>query len=57
MKWRAGQDGRLIGTGSLALKTRQSAKEDWQSASGTIRFELVPVEGGYKISGMEHMMR
>ncbi len=57
MKWRAGQDGRLIGTGSLALKTRQNAKEDWQSASGSIRFELVPVEGGYKISGMEHMMR
>ncbi|MBP8283808.1 MAG: hypothetical protein KAX46_07830 [Chromatiaceae bacterium] len=57
MKWRAGQDGRLICTGSLALKTRQSAMEDWQSASGSIRFELVPAEGGYKISGMEHMMR
>ncbi len=57
MEWRAGQDGRLTGTGRLALKTRQGAGENWQNASGTIRFELVPIAGGYKISGMEHKIQ
>jgi len=57
MEWRAGQEGRLTGTGRLALKTRQGAGENWQNASGTIRLELVPVAGGYKISGMEHKIQ
>ncbi|MBP8197727.1 MAG: hypothetical protein KAX64_04125 [Chromatiaceae bacterium] len=54
MKWQAGKEGRLVGTGSLVVKTRQNSGEAWGSASGTIRFELLPVAGGYKISGMEH---
>ena len=54
MTWQAGRDGRLVGTGTLALRTRQTPGEAWRSAKGTIRFELLPVAGGYKISGMEH---
>jgi hypothetical protein len=54
LNWQAGKDGRLVGTGSLALKTRQNSEEAWWNATGTIRFELLPVAGGYKISGMEH---
>jgi hypothetical protein len=54
MKWQAGKDGRLVGTGSLVVKTRQNSGEAWWNATGTIRFELLPVAGGYKISGMEH---
>ena len=54
MNWQAGKDGRLVGTGSLAVKTRQTHEDAWQRASGTIRFELMPLAGGYKISRMEH---
>jgi hypothetical protein len=54
MKWQAGKEGRLVGTGSLVVKTRQNSGEAWGNATGTIRFELLPVAGGYKISGMEH---
>lgn len=57
MTWQAGKEGRLVGTGSLALKTRQTPGEAWRSANGTIRFELLPVAGGYKISGMEHYIQ
>ena len=54
MKWQASKEGRLVGTGSLVVKTRQNSGEAWWNATGTIRFELLPVAGGYKISGMEH---
>jgi trichohyalin len=57
IRWQADRTGRLSGTGNLNVKTRQKASEPWTQSKGTVRFELVPIAGGYQISRMEHTVQ
>ncbi len=57
IRWQADRTGRLSGTGSLNVKTRKKSSEPWAQLSGSVRFELVPIAGGYQISRMEHTVR
>lgn len=57
IRWQADPTGRLSGTGSLQVKTRQQASDPWTHLQGTVRFELVPLGGDYQISRMEHTVQ
>jgi hypothetical protein len=44
----------IVGTGTFRVGTKQTPGAEWRHASGSLRIELVPALGSYKISKLLH---
>jgi hypothetical protein len=52
--WRSAGGGKIVGTGAYRVGTKESPDASWRYASGSLRIELTPSMGSYKISQLLH---